>query len=114
MRPLKGDASVSFDDPAAACRSRARCIATIKRIEKGGGLNLDTLISLLRALDKLHNLDAVLFESELRNFHESYEGGEGSGRLQVRQQAADLNNKSSAPQSEEVNYSAALENSLCW
>ncbi|MEA1399217.1 helix-turn-helix transcriptional regulator, partial [Salmonella enterica] len=35
-------------------------IATIKRIEKGGGLNLDTLISLLRALDKLHNLDAVL------------------------------------------------------
>lgn len=48
-------------------------IATIKRIE--GGLNLDTLISLLRALDKLHNLDAVLFESELRNFHESYEGG---------------------------------------
>lgn len=32
-------------------------IATIKRIEKGGGLNLDTLISLLRALDKLHNLD---------------------------------------------------------
>ncbi|SUG54909.1 transcriptional regulator [Salmonella enterica subsp. diarizonae] len=79
-----------------------------------GGLNLDTLISLLRALDKLHNLDAVLFESELRNFHESYEGGEGSGRLQVRQQAADLNNKSSAPQSEEVNYSAALENSLCW
>ncbi|EEJ0187205.1 helix-turn-helix transcriptional regulator [Salmonella enterica subsp. enterica] len=78
-------------------------IATIKRIEKGGGLNLDTLISLLRALDKLHNLDAVLFESELRNFHESYEGGEGSGRLQVRQQAADLNNKSSAPQSEEVN-----------
>ncbi|SUH87670.1 transcriptional regulator [Salmonella enterica subsp. enterica serovar Typhimurium] len=45
---------------------------------------------------------------ELRNFHESYEGGEGSGRLQVRQQAADLNNKSSAPQSEEVNYSAAL------
>ncbi|EBY4142266.1 transcriptional regulator, partial [Salmonella enterica subsp. enterica serovar Enteritidis] len=25
-----------------------------------------------------------------------------------------LNNKSSAPQSEEVNYSAALENSLCW
>lgn len=40
--------------------------------------------------------------------------GEGSGRLQVRQQAADLNNKSSAPQAEEVNYSAALENSLCW
>lgn len=30
-------------------------IATIKRIEKGGGLNLDTLISLLRALNKLHH-----------------------------------------------------------
>lgn len=34
-------------------------IATIKRIEKGGGLNLDTLISLLRALNKLHHLDAT-------------------------------------------------------
>lgn len=114
MRPLKGDAPVSFDDPAAACRSRARWHRHHQAYREGGGLNLDTLISLLRALDKLHNLDAVLFESELRNFHESYEGGEGSGRLQVRQQAADLNNKSSAPQSEEVNYSAALENSLCW
>lgn len=39
-------------------------IATIKRIEKGGGLNLDTLISLLRALNKLHHTDAILFESE--------------------------------------------------
>ncbi len=41
----------------------------------------------------------MLFESELRNF-ESYEGGEGrrppSG---TRQQAADLNNKSSARRS---------------
>lgn len=51
-------------------------IATIKRIEKGGGLNLDTLISLLRALNKLHHLDAILFESEVRNFNEGYEGGE--------------------------------------
>lgn len=113
MRPLKGDAPVSFDDPAAACRSRARWHRHHQAYREGEGSIFDTLIS-LRALDKLHNLDAVLFESELRNFHESYEGGEGSGRLQVRQQAADLNNKSSAPQSEEVNYSAALENSLCW
>ena len=89
-------------------------IATIKRIEKGGGLNLDTLISLLRALNKLHHLDAILFESEVRNFNEGYEGGESVGRLQVRQQAADLNRKASAPQSEEMSYSAAIENTLYW
>lgn len=89
-------------------------IATIKRIEKGGGLNLDTLISLLRALNKLHHLDAILFESEMRNFHEGHEGGESAGRLQVRQQAADLNRKASAPQSEEMGYSAAMENTVCW
>ncbi|MBJ9267341.1 helix-turn-helix domain-containing protein [Citrobacter freundii] len=89
-------------------------IATIKRIEKGCGLNLDTLISLLRALKKLHHLDAILFESEVRNFNEGHEGGESVGRLQVRQQAADLNRKASAPQSEEMSYSAAIENTLYW
>ena len=89
-------------------------IATVKRIEKGGGLNLDTLISLLRALNKLHHLDAILFESEMRNFHEGHEGGESAGRLQVRQQSADLNRKASAPQSEDMGYSAVMENTLYW
>ncbi|HGW5506001.1 TPA: helix-turn-helix transcriptional regulator [Citrobacter koseri] len=85
-------------------------IATIKRIEKGAGLNLDTLISLLRALDKLHNLDAILFESEMRNFSES----ESAGRLQIRQQVADLNRKSSAPQADDNNDIAALEKAVYW
>ncbi|CDZ82589.1 Helix-turn-helix [Citrobacter koseri] len=85
-------------------------IATIKRIEKGAGLNLDTLISLLRALDKLHNLDAILFESEMRNFSES----ESAGRLQIRQQVADLNRKSSAPQADDNNDIAALEKDVYW
>ncbi|MGE2103289.1 helix-turn-helix domain-containing protein [Citrobacter koseri] len=85
-------------------------IATIKRIEEGAGLNLDTLISLLRALDKLHNLDAILFESEMRNFSES----ESAGRLQIRQQVADLNRKSSAPQADDNNDIAALEKAVYW
>ncbi|HBC8589027.1 TPA: helix-turn-helix transcriptional regulator [Citrobacter koseri] len=85
-------------------------IATIKRIEKGAGLNLDTLISLLRALDKLHNLDAILFESEMRNFSES----ESAGRLQIRQQVADLKRKSSAPQADDNNDIAALEKAVYW
>ncbi|HBL7007838.1 helix-turn-helix transcriptional regulator [Citrobacter koseri] len=85
-------------------------IATIKRIEKGAGLNLDTLISLLRALDKLHNLDAILFESEMRNFSES----ESVGRLQIRQQVADLNRKLSAPQADDNNDIAALEKAVYW
>ncbi|HAU5602029.1 TPA: helix-turn-helix transcriptional regulator [Citrobacter koseri] len=85
-------------------------IATIKRIEKGAGLNLDTLISLLRALDKLHNLDAILFESEMRNFSES----ESAGRLQIRQQVADLNRKLSAPQADDNNDIAALEKAVYW
>ncbi|MCS2149911.1 helix-turn-helix domain-containing protein [Scandinavium manionii] len=89
-------------------------IATIKRIEKGGGLNLDTLISVLRALDKLHNLDAILFESEMRHFHDSHEGGERIGRLHVRQPVAELKKKSLAPQADELNFSTALEKTLRW
>lgn len=54
-------------------------IATVKRIEKGGSLNLDTLISILRALNKLQNLDAILFEAEMRNFNENTSSGEGQG-----------------------------------
>lgn len=89
-------------------------IATIKRIEKGGGLNLDTLISLLRALNKLHHWMQSYSSLKMRNFNEGHEGGESVGRLQVRQQAADLNRKASAPQSEEMSYSAAIENTLYW
>lgn len=76
-------------------------IATVKRIEKGGSLNLDTLISLLRALNKLQNLDAILFEAEMRNFNENSSSGEGAGRLQVRQQLTDLNQKSPAPHADD-------------
>lgn len=89
-------------------------IATIKRIEKGDRLNLHTMISILRALDKLHHLDAILFESEMRHFNDGAESGERGGRLQVRQQAADLNSKSTSLQAEEGQYSTALENTLCW
>lgn len=88
-------------------------IATVKRIEKGS-LNLDTLISLLRALNKLQNLDAILFEAEMRNFNENSSSGEGAGRLQVRQQLTDLNQKSPAPHADDHNFSTALENTLCW
>ncbi|EJH0982410.1 helix-turn-helix domain-containing protein [Escherichia coli] len=89
-------------------------IATVKRIEKGGSLNLDTLISILRALNKLQNLDAILFEAEMRNFNENTSSGEGAGRLQVRQQLTDLNQKSPAPHADDRNLSTALENTLCW
>ena len=87
-------------------------IATIKRIEKGGGLNLDTLISLLRALDKLHNLDAILFESEMRNFNESYEII--SGKLKIRQQPTDLNKKNGVLHADENSFSMIMKNSLSW
>lgn len=89
-------------------------IVIIKCIEKGGGFNFDMLIFFLWVLDKLYNFDVVLFEFELCNFYESYEGGEGSGCFQVCQQVVDLNNKFFVLQLEEVNYSVVLENLLCW
>lgn len=89
-------------------------IATIKRIEKGGSLNLDTLISILRALNKLNNLDAILFESEMRNFKENQEKMQEAGKLKVKRDAADLNKKSPSPYADETDYSTTLENSLHW
>lgn len=90
-------------------------IATIKRIEKGGGLNLDTLISILRAMNRLHNLDAILFESEMRNFNENNEGRQRKGGLHVRQETVDLNNKRrTAVAYGENSYCTSVESALFW
>lgn len=89
-------------------------IATIKRIERGGSLNLDTLISLLRALDKLNNLNGILFESEIRNLSVSHDRDKGAGRLRIPQQAADLNKKASVRHTDETSFIAVLENTLRW
>ncbi len=111
---LKGrPPGVSFDDPAA-CRSRARWHRHHQAYRRGGlNLTADTLISFLRALLSCIILMRCCFgRSRLRNFSRSYERRRGerppSGTLNRR---TDLNNKSSAPQSEEIEYSAALENS---
>ena len=72
-------------------------IATVKRIEKGGSLNLDTLISILRALNKLQNLDAILFEAEMRNFNENSSSGEGQGDFRCASNGQILNQKFPSP-----------------
>lgn len=89
-------------------------IATIKRVERGGSLNLDTLISLLRALDKLNNLDGILFESEMRNLSASRDGVKYAGRLRIPQQAADLNKKASVRHTDETSFIEVLERTLRW
>lgn len=44
-------------------------IATIKRVEMGESVTLSTLIGILRGLGRLHQLESVLFDSEMRTFN---------------------------------------------
>ncbi|ENE8569173.1 helix-turn-helix transcriptional regulator [Salmonella enterica] len=41
-------------------------IATIRRAESGKGINLETLISIMRALGRIDNLDIILFSAGLK------------------------------------------------
>lgn len=42
--------------------------ATIKRVELGESVTLSTLIGILRGLDRLHQLESILFDSHMRTF----------------------------------------------
>ncbi len=109
--PSKGDAPVSFDDSSSLPIKRTLLLPPSSGVRRGG-LNLDRVnFSLLRALDKLHS--AVLFESSCVIFTKVMKAEGGGTLFRYFQRAADLNNKSSR-RSRRVNYSAALENSICW
>ncbi|MGK9175631.1 helix-turn-helix domain-containing protein [Yokenella regensburgei] len=43
--------------------------ATIKRVELGESVTLSTLIGILRGLDRLHQLESILYDSHIRAFN---------------------------------------------
>jgi transcriptional regulator with XRE-family HTH domain len=49
--------------------------ATIKRVELGESVTLSTLIGILRGLDRLHQLESILFDSHMRTFKAQLNAG---------------------------------------
>ena len=106
--------------------SRAQVgIATIKRVEQGGAVTLTTLIGILRALDRLHQLESVLFDSEVRGFNADLHPSQPRPPQRIRKKTVSI----AAPEVPEVNvsareketgkkmnewYATAMENSVVW
>lgn len=57
--------------------------ATIKRVELGESVTLSTLIGILRGLDRLHQLESILFDSHMRTFKAQINSGAPS-RIRIR------------------------------
>jgi transcriptional regulator with XRE-family HTH domain len=57
--------------------------ATIKRVELGESVTLSTLIGILRGLDRLHQLESILFDSHMRTFKAQLNAGTPS-RIRIR------------------------------
>ena len=60
--------------------------ATIKRVELGESVTLSTLIGILRGLDRLHQLESVLFDSHIRTFNAQINATTPS-RIRIRKKA---------------------------
>lgn len=101
--------------------SRAQVgIATIKRVEQGGAVTLTTLIGILRALDRLHQLESVLFDSEVRGFNAELHPAEARPPQRIRKKAATVaepdmpgKEKDGGKKMNEW-YATAMENSVVW
>ncbi|MCS4269811.1 MULTISPECIES: helix-turn-helix domain-containing protein [Raoultella] len=60
--------------------------ATIKRVELGESVTLSTLIGILRGLDRLHQLESVLFDSHIRTFNAQI-NATAPPRIRIRKKA---------------------------
>lgn len=49
-------------------------IATIKRAELGESITLSSLLCILRGLNRLHQLEGVLFDADVTTFHTQISG----------------------------------------
>jgi transcriptional regulator with XRE-family HTH domain len=70
--------------------------ATIKRVELGESVTLSTLIGILRGLDRLHQLESVLFDSHIRTFNAQINAATPS-RIRIRKKRTSQK-KNSPPQ----------------
>ncbi len=95
-------------------------IATIKRVEQGGAVTLTTLISILRALDRLHQLESVLYDSEVRGFNAEINPELPKAPLRVRKKSVGRNVEEGSSREpagrHNMNdwYASSMEKSVVW
>ncbi|WP_114195887.1 helix-turn-helix domain-containing protein [Edaphovirga cremea] len=97
-------------------------IATIKRAEMGESVTLSTLICILRGLNRLHQLEGILFDTEVRTFNAQISGDPQHVPLRIRKKsAATLVEELEKPVEEKAVshaavdwYIAAAENNIIW
>ena len=94
--------------------------ATIKRVELGESVTLSTLIGILRGLDRLHQLESILFDSHMRTFKAQLNAGPPS-RVRIRKKTHQPKEKqAAATQTSESNatinewYTSSASNSVVW
>ena len=94
--------------------------ATIKRVELGESVTLSTLIGILRGLDRLHQLESVLFDSHIRTFNAQINAATPS-RIRIRKKAHQPKEKfAAAAQTNEANatinewYTSSASHSGVW
>ncbi len=96
-------------------------IATIKRAEMGGSVTLSTLICILRGLNRLHQLEGVLFDTEVRSFNAQISGDRQNTPLRIRKKsAATADETDKPPLDKSIDptavdwYISAAENNVIW
>ncbi|NDL62409.1 helix-turn-helix domain-containing protein [Acerihabitans arboris] len=95
-------------------------IATIKRAEMGGSVTLSTLICILRGLNRLHQLEGVLFDAEVRSFNAQISGEKQNAPLRIRKKAVSADEAEKPPVENNADASAvdwyisAAENNILW
>ncbi|PWC11161.1 XRE family transcriptional regulator [Brenneria roseae subsp. americana] len=97
-------------------------IATIKRAEMGESITLSSLLCILRGLNRLHQLEGVLFDAEVESFNALVSGEKKHTPLRIRKKSAAFQAKSIAkhesvkkPSGSTVDwYIAAAENNIIW
>lgn len=96
-------------------------IATIKRAEMGESITLSSLLSILRGLNRLHQIEGVLFDAEVESFMRR-SAVRKQTPLRIRKKAATFPAKALAkhenikkPANSTVDwYIAAAENNIVW
>ncbi len=98
-------------------------IATIKRAEMGESITLSSLLAILRGLNRLHQLEGVLFDTEVENFHARLNGGQPRPPVRIRKKTGEtpaapavaLSDTMPKPVASALDwYVSAAENNLIW
>lgn len=96
--------------------------ATIKRVELGESVTLSTLIGILRGLDRLHQLESILYDSHIRAFNAQINAAVPA-RIRIRKKQAHQSKEkysADAVQKSEPNstinewYTSSASHSVVW